>query len=68
MDDFIKREVTVNMIDSNNVNFLYSKETLKEWKRVLDFEDSKLVFKEKNKEIHLIKGSHFLVKLELVGR
>ena len=38
------------MIESDEVNFLCGKETLKEWKTVLDFEDSKLGFKEKNKE------------------
>ena len=39
-----------------------------EWKTILDFEDRKLGFKEKKKEVDLIKGSHLLVKLELVGR
>ena len=67
-DDFIKREVTANVIESDKVNFLCGKATLKEWKKVLDFEESKLGFKEKNKEVDLIKGSHMLVKLELVGK
>ena len=76
-DDLIKREITAKVIDSKEVNFLCGKETLKEWKTVLDFEDSKLGFKgkkegpepyEKDKEINLIKGSHLLVKLELVGK
>ena len=57
------------MIESDEVNFLCGKETLKEWKTVLDFEDNKLGFKgKKEKEINLIKGSHMLVKLELVGK
>ena len=55
-DDFIKREVTANVIDSNDVNFLCGKETLKEWKSMLDFEDSKLGFKEKYKEVDLVRG------------
>ena len=67
-NDFIKREITANVIESDKVNFLCGKETLKEWKTALDFEDSKLRFKEKGKEINLIKGSHMLVKLELVGK
>ena len=54
-NDFIKREVTANVIDSDEVNFLCGKETLKEWKTALDFEEDKLSFKEKGKEINLIK-------------
>ena len=39
-----------------------------DWKTILDFADRKLGFKEKNKTVDLIKGSHLLVKLELVGK
>ena len=39
-----------------------------EWKTILDFGERKLGFKEKQKDVELIKGSHLLVKLELVGR
>ena len=49
-NDFIKREVTANVIDYDEVNFLCGKETLKEWKTALDFEEDKLRFKEKEKK------------------
>ena len=42
---FIKREVSVNVIESNKVNFLCGKQTLKEQKTVFDFDDSKLGYK-----------------------
>merc|ERR1712237_30456 len=67
-NDFIKRDITANIIESNEVNFLCGEETLMKWKTVLDFADRKLGFKEKNKAVDLIKGSHLLVKLELVGK
>merc|ERR1712105_60980 len=67
-DDFIKREVTANVIESNEVNLLCGKQTLKDWKTVLDFEIDQLTFKETGKEINLKKGSHMFVKLELVGK
>ena len=48
-NDFIKREVTANVIDSDEVNFLCGKETLKDWKMALNFVEDKLSFKEKGK-------------------
>ena len=39
-----------------------------EWKTVLDFAEQKLGFKEQEKNVVLVKGSHLLAKLELVGR
>ena len=67
-NDFIKREVTANVIESDEVTFLCGEETLMEWKTVLDFGERKVGFKEQKKDIKLIKGSHLLAKLELVGR
>ena len=67
-NNFVKRDVTANIIESNEVNFLCGEETLMDWKTILDFADRKLGFKEKNKAVDLIKGSHLLVKLELVGK
>ena len=66
MDDFIKRELTANVIESDEVNLLCGKQTLKDWKTMLDFDEDKLSFKETGKEINLRKGSHMFVKLELV--
>ena len=39
-----------------------------EWKTVLDFAEQELGFKEQEKSVVLVKGSHLLAKLELVGR
>ena len=67
-NDFIKRNVTANIIESNEVNFLCGEETLVDWKTILDFAERKLGFKEENKTVDLIKTSHLIIKLELVGR
>ena len=67
-DDFIKKEVTANVIESDEVTFLCGEETLMNLRTTLDFGERKLGFKEHEKEVQLIKGSHLLVKLELVGR
>merc|ERR1712090_34556 len=68
-NDFMKRKVTANLIQSNKVNFLCGEETLRDWRTVLDFEESKLGFKDPQfKKVDLIKKSHLVVKLELVGK
>ena len=66
--DLIQREVTANIIESEEVTFLCGEQTLMEWNTVLDFAEQKLGFKEQEKNVVLIKGSHLLAKLELVGR
>merc|ERR1712074_396073 len=67
-NDFMKRIVTANVIQSNEVNFLCGEETLVDWRTVLDFEEKKLGFKDPQKKVDLIKESHLVVKLELVGK
>ena len=67
-NDLIKREVTANIIDSDEVTFLCGEETLMKWNTTLDFAERKLGFKENDKAVELIKRSHLLVKLELVGK
>ena len=68
-EDFVKREVVASVIDSEEVNFLYGKETITDWKTKVDFEDSKMEFKyqEKNVDLADSEGGHHLVKLELVS-
>ena len=68
--DFVKREVVASVIDSEEVNFLCGKETIKEWKTKVDFEDDKMEFKDQEKNVDLAdsEGGHHLVKLELVGK
>ena len=67
--DFVKREVVTSVIHSEEVNFLCGRETMKEWKTKVDFEDDKMEFKEQEKNVDLAdsEGGHHLVKLELVG-
>ena len=66
-DDLIKREVTANVIVSDEVNFLCGEETLQGWRMVLDFEDKKLGFKGIDKMVELKKQGNLVVKLQLVG-
>merc|ERR1711905_36468 len=66
-NDLLKREVTANVIESNEVNFLCGDETLKGWKMTLDFEEEKLGFKECKKTVQLERKSHLVVQLQLVG-
>jgi len=78
-DDFIKKEVTANVIDSEEITFLCEEKTLCEWKVILDFEDQKLGLKEKDDTVFSVfeggnfidliasKGGHMLAKLEMVG-
>ena len=69
-NDFIKRNVVANVIDSKEVTFLCGKKTVKDWKTTLDFSEDKLEFKEKDKSVNLMvsEGGHMLAKLELVGK
>ena len=68
--DYMKREVTVYIIDADRVNFLLGRETIKEWRLKIDVDDDKLEFKEKGKKVELVesKGGHSVVNLELVGK
>ena len=69
-EDFIKREIIANVIESDEVTFLCGKSTLKDMKTTLDFAEDKLEFKEKGKNIELMvsAGGHMMAKLELVGK
>ena len=60
--------MTVNLIDSEEVTFLCGEETLKGWNTTLDFGEQKLEFKDQEKKVRLMKESHLMAKLELVGK
>ena len=66
-DSFIKKDVTVNVIESDEVTFLCGEETLVDWNTTLYFSKRRLGFDEDEKEVVLIKESHLLVRLEQVG-
>ena len=65
-NDFIKRGITANIIDSEEVSFLCGQKTLTDWKTALYFTDKKLKFtdKEKTTKLDLSEGGHMLVNLE----
>ena len=66
---YVRRELTAYIIDAEMVNFLLERETIKDWRISLDFEEDKLEFKGKEKNVNLIesKGGHLLAQLEVVG-
>ena len=68
-DDPVKKSVTANVINTDEVNFLCGRETTKGWKIKVDMEEDKLEFKEQGKIVKLKEweGGHLLVKLEQVG-
>ena len=52
-DDYVKKSVTVNMINADEVNFLCGRETTKGWKIKVDMEEDKLEFKKQGKIVSL---------------
>ena len=68
-DDYIRKDITANIIDSDEVTFLCGRKTLTEWNTALYFADKKLKFNdnEKSMELDLSEGGHMLVNLERVG-
>ena len=50
-DDFIKRDVTANIIESKEINFLCGEGTLMDWKTILDFADRKLDLKKRTRQL-----------------
>ena len=68
-DDFVKRRLTANVIQLDDVKFLCRMETIKEWRTKVDFEDDRLKFKDKGKNVEIAEseGDHLMAKLELMG-
>ena len=48
-DDYVKKSIMANIINSDKVNFLCGRETTKGWKMKVDMEEDKLEFKEQGK-------------------
>ena len=61
----MKRKVAPNIIGSEKVTFLCGEQTQMEWKTMLK---PKLGFKDQEKSIILMKGSHHPARLEVVGK
>ena len=64
--DYIKTEVTANVVDKVEELFLYGRKTLTEWKTVVFFEESGLKFTKTMKRVslELCTRGHMLVNLE----
>lgn len=69
-NDFIRRDVIANGIDSEEINFLCGRKTIKNWKTKVDFDEDKLEFKGKDKNLESMasEGGHLLAKLEIIGK
>ena len=52
-NDFIKKGITTNIIDSEEVSFLCGQKTLTDWKTALFFKDKKLEFTDNRKKVNL---------------
>ena len=52
-DDYVKKSVTANVTNSEEVNFLCGRETTKRWKIKVDMGEDKLEFKEQGKIVKL---------------
>ena len=69
-DDFIKKEVTANMTDSEEVTLLCRREMVKDLRTTFNFTKDKLEFKDTMKSVDLMvsEDGHMLARLELVGK
>lgn len=67
-NDYIKRKMTANIIDSDKITFL-CKKTLTSQKTELSFHDNKLKFTEigKSTQLNQSEGGHMTMNLENVG-
>ena len=67
--EYMRRQVTVYIIDAERVNFLLGRESIKELDMMIDVPGERIVFKEKGKKVETVEsnGGHIVVNLELVG-
>ncbi len=68
-DDYIRRMITVSIVDREDELFLCGLKTLIEWKVAVFYERSKMMFDETKKRVYMsiLGGGHQLVKLEALG-
>jgi hypothetical protein len=66
---YIKRELTANIIETDDLSFLCGRKTLEEWNAKLDFKARRLEFVDKGKstKLEMSEGGHLLMNLEKVG-
>ena len=68
--EYMRRKVTVYIIDAERVNFLLGKESIEELGIMIDVPGERIVFQEKEKKVETKEsnGGHIVVNLELVGK
>ena len=68
-DDYVKKIISVNVIDREEDLFLCRLKTLREWKSAVFYEKNEMEFSYSNKRfiMEMSKGGHQLVKLEMLG-
>ena len=68
-DDYIRRIITVSIVDREDELFLCGLKTLIEWKAAVFYERSEMMFDETKKRVYMSisGGGHQLVKLETLG-
>ena len=62
----MRREVTANAIDAEGMNFLLGRQTMKEWRLMIDHSEDSLEFKDTSVELVENEEGHLMAKLELV--
>ena len=68
-DDYIRRMITVSIVDKDDELFLCGLKTLIDWKAAVFYEKSEMMFDETKKRVfmNISGGGHQLVKLETLG-
>merc|ERR1712114_29241 len=68
-DDYIRRMITVSIVEKDDELFLCGLKTLIEWKAAVFYEKSEMMFDETKKRVNMSisGGGHQLVKLETLG-
>ena len=68
-DDYIRKVVTVSILDREDELFLCGLKTLIEWKAAVYYEKREMMFDETKKKVYMTisAGGHQLVKLETLG-
>ena len=63
--EYMKRELTVHIIDAERVNFLLGRESIMELDMMLDLPGDRIVFKEKGMKVETVesKGGHSAINL-----
>lgn len=65
--DMMRKTITANLIEMDKAILLCGDETLRSWNTMLDFKEGALYFKDTEKKVYLVRKTHILANLEMVG-